>query len=290
MLLFVSSFMFTRSKENPNFGLFLFSTEPDQIFDALAGGLTGVVVDREHRGKERRQAGFDTQINRNTLSDLIRLRSQTPEAHILCRISNSGNRELLVRDMEEALGAGADEILLPMVKTANEVEGAFSNLGTTGESKLGIMIETEQAVRSISDFSHLPLSRVYVGLNDLAIDRKSRNIFEALRDGTIDSVREQIEVPFGIAGLTLPNKGSPIPCRLLMAELARLRASFTFLRRSFLADTSGRNFGTACKAILDEMDLMFARPQHAIESDEQAFGRAVANAPDPIKWRIPANT
>ena len=71
MLLFVSSFMFTRSKENPNFGLFLFSTEPDQIFDALAGGLTGVVVDREHRGKERRQAGFDTQINRNTLSDLI---------------------------------------------------------------------------------------------------------------------------------------------------------------------------------------------------------------------------
>jgi hypothetical protein len=87
----------------------------------------------------------------------------------------------------------------------------------------------------------LPLSRVYVGLNDLAIDRKKRFIFSALADGTVDYIRQYIKVPFGFAGLTLPDCGYPIPANLLYSEMARLLCSFAFLRRSFLRDIRGKN-------------------------------------------------
>lgn len=82
----------------------------------------------------------------------------------------------------------------------------------------------------------LPLARVFVGLNDLAIERGERNTFLPLADGTVDTVRAAIRQPFGVAGLTLPTKGSPVPCAMLVDELARLSCDFTFLRRSFLRD------------------------------------------------------
>ncbi len=41
--------------------------------------------------------------------------------------------------------------------------------------------------------------------------------------------------------MTLPHCGSPITCRLLIGELARLDCRFSFLRRSFFADIQEKN-------------------------------------------------
>jgi hypothetical protein len=64
---------------------------------------------------------------------------------------------------------------------------------------------------------------------------------------------------FGVAGLTLPDRGAPVPSRLLAAELVRLRADFTFLRRSFLADTAGRPLAPAVAAIRAHLDGLARR-------------------------------
>jgi len=91
---------------------------------------------------------------------------------------------------------------------------------------------------------------VYVGLNDLAISRGTPCIFTALTDGTVERLREAFaDTPFGFGGLTVVELGHPIPCLRLLEEMARLRSSFTFLRRSFRRDIVGRDAATVVAAI-----------------------------------------
>jgi hypothetical protein len=46
---------------------------------------------------------------------------------------------------------------------------------------------------------------------------------EALGGGHVNPprLRRYFEVPFGFGGATLPDRGRPIPCRLLLSEMAQ---------------------------------------------------------------------
>ena len=217
-----------------HFEFLLFSTCPDMVGRAVEGGVDGIVVDWEFRGKPERQRGADTQINNDTLDDLVRIRALTPSP-IIVRIN--GFHAATALEIQQAIDAGANEILLPMVDSTDQVKATIDMVN--GRAGVGILVETVQALAIAPELGRLPLRRVYLGLNDLAIQRKSCNIFEPLIDGVLESVSENIECAFGFGGLTRPDRGHPIPCRLLMAEMARLHTSFCFLRRSFLADVAG---------------------------------------------------
>ena len=121
-----------------------------------------------------------------------------------------------------------------------------------------------------------PLSRVYVGLNDLAIDRRSPSIFSAILDGTVERVRRASRVPFGFAGLTLPDAGYPIPCRLLAGELVRLDCDFTFLRRSFRRDVAGKVLGDEVARMHDTLDLAAARSPEEVELERAELELTIA--------------
>ncbi|MGY1601575.1 aldolase/citrate lyase family protein [Geodermatophilus sp. SYSU D00815] len=216
--------------------LFLFTVDAERGRDVLAAGAAGLVVDWERRGKARRQAGEGTQINSDTPADLSRVRAAV-DGRILCRINGFGG--WTAGEVEVALARGADEILLPMVRTTDEVDRTLEMVA--GRCGLGILVETQDAVDRAAELVRRPLSRVYVGLNDLRIDRRSTSLFAPLVDGTVEQVRALVDVPFGVAGLTLPGGGSPVPGALLAAELVRLDVDFTFLRRSFTADMVGRD-------------------------------------------------
>lgn len=225
--------------------LLLFHTDPAVVAEATAAGIDGFIVDWERRDKARRQAGEGTQINQDTVEDLVRVRSATNRS-VLCRIDGYG--PWTADQVELALDAGADELLLPMVRHPQQVDRTLDLID--GRCGLGILVETQDGVRRASELARRPLTRTYVGLNDLRIDRGSTSLFRPLVDGTVDRVRADVQpVPFGVAGLTLPDRGNPIPSRLLAAELVRLDASFTFLRRSFLTDTAGRPLAPAVAQI-----------------------------------------
>jgi hypothetical protein len=217
--------------------LFVFSVAPAFVSAVVTAGATGVVVDWERRGKARRQAGEGTQINEDTPADLTRVRAATDGGTVLCRINGYG--DWTAAEVDEAVERGADELLLPMVRTPEQVDRTLDLVG--GRCGLGILVETQSAVQQAAALAARPLSRVYLGLNDLRIDRGSTALFEPLVDGTVDAVRAAVPGAFGVAGLTLPECGDPVPSRLLAGELARLGADFTFLRRSFLADVEGRD-------------------------------------------------
>lgn len=254
------------------FSLLLFSTNPKFIAQSVSAGVEGILVDWENIDKEKRQALADTQINRDTLEDLRRVRTST-QARVICRINRLGETTHL--EVEQALSAGADELLLPMVRTVAEVEKVLELVHE--RCSLGIMVETLPAIRAIEQLSQLPLSRIYVGLMDLAIERGTTNIFMALDDGTLETVRQSVTCPFGFGGLTLPDRGYPIPCRLLILEMARLRCDFSFLRRSFHRDIKGRDPKVEIPRLLEALQQAKCRSKEEVAQDRADLLEVIHN-------------
>jgi hypothetical protein len=263
----------------PAVDLFLFTVEPVWGADVVTAGAAGIVVDWERRGKARRQLGEGTQINADTPADLARMRAAT-DGRLLCRINGHG--PWTGAEVDEAIARGADEILLPMVRTSEEVDRTLDLVA--GRCGLGILIETQDAVDRAAELARRPLSRIYVGLNDLRIDRRSGELFRPLVDGTVEGVRTEVTQPFGVGGLTLPESGFPVPSGLLAAELVRLHADFTFLRRSLTADMLGRDPHTEVPRMLRAVAaLRHADPAEVAERRAALVaavdGGAVAAAP-----------
>jgi hypothetical protein len=251
--------------------LFVFSVAPEYVREAVAAGVAGAVVDWELRGKARRQRGHDTQINRDTPQDLSRVRQAT-SGRVLCRLNAHG--PWTAGEVDDAIARGADELLLPMVRTIEQVDRTLDLVD--GRCGLGILIETPPAVVAAAGLASRPLSRIYVGLNDLRITRGSAELFEPLVDGTVDRIRAHVEhLPFGVAGLTRPDAGWPLPCRLLIRELSRLGTDFTFLRRSFLADTAGRVLDDEVPLLLDALHRARLRTTDEVRADREELVAAL---------------
>ena len=225
--------------------LFVFTVDPRFAADCVGAGAAGVVVDWERRGKQRRQAGEGTQINSDTPADLARVRAAT-DGRVVCRINPAG--PWTGAEVDLAVRLGADEVLLPMVRRPADVDRALE--AVADRCGLGILVETQDGVDRVDELVARPLHRVYLGLNDLRIDRGSSVLFAPLVDGTAERVRAACPMPFGVAGLTRPDAGWPVPSRLLAGELARTGAAFTFLRRSFHADVAGRDLRVEVPRIL----------------------------------------
>ena len=213
------------------------------VLEAVAGPgaahkADAIVVDWERSGKEARQShaaallGFDTQIAPDSPVDLASVVAYST-IPVICRIdgwAHSGRS-----DLSRAIDSGVSEVIIPMVRGPHEVEQAL--LTADERVGVGVMIETVDAVARAGEIASLPISRAYLGLMDLALERRTPDIFSAMADGTLDQVAAAfVDVPFGFAGLTIPGRGYPVPTSTLATEMLRLGASFTFLRRSFLAD------------------------------------------------------
>ncbi|MFW3169595.1 aldolase [Geodermatophilus sp. CPCC 206100] len=255
--------------------LFLFTVDPAWGADVVAAGAAGIVVDWERRGKHRRQRGEGTQINTDTPEDLSRMRAATP-GRLLCRVNGFG--PWTAAEVDDAVARGADEVLLPMVRSGEEVDRTLDLVA--GRCGLGILVETEDAVQQTAQLARRPLSRVYVGLNDLRIDRGATQLFTPLVDGTVDAVRAVVSQPFGVGGLTLPEGGFPVAAELLAAELVRLGADFTFLRRSFTADMAGRDPFVEVPRLLATLDGLRLAGRDDVEARRAAFVSAVGGVPE----------
>ncbi|NOZ94999.1 MAG: aldolase [Acidobacteria bacterium] len=249
----------------------LFTTDPREAETAMAAGIGTFIVDWELRGKERRQRGFDTEINRDTPEDLHRM-AAVENARVICRINPWGGHA--PAEVEAAVEAGATDILLPMVTRPEEVERFLASVA--GRCGAGILVETVEACACSPELSRFPLDLVYVGLNDLAISTGAPTIFHALVDGTVERLREVFsETSFGFGGLTCIDRGEPIPCRLLLAEMVRVRADFSFLRRSFKRDIAGRDWAAEMQRLRREEERLARRPAGEIADDRAALAEAV---------------
>jgi 2-keto-3-deoxy-L-rhamnonate aldolase RhmA len=216
-----------------NFELFLFTTDTAIAKDCLAAGVDAIIIDWENKGKNERQNGYPTQINYDTAEDLIRMRKNV-SGKIICRI-NKFNPEYSPSEIDLAINSGADEIFLPMVENKEEVASTIELINN--RCKIGILIETDKAIENAESFIDLPLSRIYIGLNDLQISRQSTNMFLPLVDDTVKNIKSIFtHLPVGVGGMTHPSEGNPIPAKYLIQQYINLDINFCFLRRAFLKD------------------------------------------------------
>jgi len=249
----------------------LFASDETWVTKGLNGGIDTMIVDWEVKGKFERQRAWDTEINSDTERDVVRLKDRGVSNRWV-RINAFGS--WTGDEVETAIDSGATRILLPMVTGPDQVEGLLRRVD--GRCEVGILVETSAAVNRAPDLGQLPLAGVYVGLNDLAIDRGLNTIFDSVADGTLDCVREHFDsIPFGFGGMTVLGLGTPIPFRFLLGELVRLRCSFSFCRRSFKKDMIGRDIREELLRIALEGKALRERTAAEVARDREQFLAAV---------------
>jgi hypothetical protein len=251
----------------PGLEILLFTADVPLARLAATAGLPGVVVDWEDRRHSVDRSQADGGGGPDTIDDLRRV-AAVSSAKVVCRINAVGERTEC--EVERALEAGATDVLVPMIETADQIERVVELVD--GCAGVGIMIETVAACECASDLAKVPVDFVYVGLLDLAIDRGEGNVFRALADGTAAQLRECFaETRFGIGGVTVVDAGSPVPCHTLMQELARLRTDIVFARRSLKRDLVGRDLTVEHRRLHAAWQELLRRDNGRVDADHHDF-------------------
>lgn len=257
--------------------LLLFALVDEVTKAAADAGIDALVVDLERRGKRARQTGFDTHLSTATIADVERVRALSP-LPLIVRVDGPGAG--LQRRVRQAVDAGADEVLIPMVSDAAEVAGCLQRI--PAGVPVGVLVERTTAIDDVEAIGRLPLRRVYLGLMDLMVERGTSTPFAALADGTLERVRRAVPGPVGVAGLTRPGCGAPVPVELLAAELMRVGVDFTFLRRSFLgAVRSPGDVADAVSAMRTMLGRMRRRTAAEVRNDRALLLAAIAELESP---------
>lgn len=253
--------------QHENLELVLFENDPKSALQHIQFGIESFLVDLELIGKDIRQMGFNTEINPGTMDD-VRALSNISQARIWCRLNRFGSHTAY--EVEEAIVRGAAVLILPMATTLQEVKDFLSLVGSRCESC--IMIETQEGVRFAHELEAMPIDSIFFGLNDYAICAGSRNIFEAIENGTLEAVMRSTPTKrSGFGGLTHMSLGSPVPSAMLLEELSRLDCKFTFLRRSFRRDSLKINPSEIVQSINSYWQACKSRTPEKIAEDHQNF-------------------
>lgn len=210
-----------------------------------------VIIDWESGSKHERQDSSEKLIGISTNlthdgPDGVEVARQLGFERVICRINgmNPGTPD----EVESVIDQGGTDVLLPMWNTIEQVR-ALEDI-VRGRARIGLMIETSGALDAARQLRVVAPSFAFIGLVDMAIDRGTSSIFTPIIDGTLEKVVADLgDTPFGFGGLTLPNKGEPIPSRLFVGEMLRLGARFSVMRRSFFRDVPVPDSGSAIEEI-----------------------------------------
>ena len=136
--------------------------------------------------------------------------------------------------LKEALEAGADIIMLPFFKTAEEVK-TFVEL-VDGRARTMPLIETREAAECIDEILEIDgIDELYIGLNDLHLSYGLTFMFQLLADGTVDRLTSKIKakgIPYGFGGIARIGDGM-LPAENILTEHYRLGSTSVILSRSF---------------------------------------------------------
>lgn len=227
-----------------------------------------VVVDWERSGKIERQTsapgliGIDTTISPDG-DDAVGLVRTLGFDRVVCRIDAVGSQT--IEQLAAVRLQGGTDVLIPMWRQPHEVEHVLAN---SDGLRVGVMVETTESVRNCEALHELDVSFAFVGLMDLALERRTTSIFAPLVDGTLDIIAERLgKIPFGFGGLTVPGTGRPIPDRLVVSNMVRLGASFSFMRRSFLDSVRGVDAVDALRSIRTSLGVTTQRSRAELDAD-----------------------
>ena len=229
-------------------------------------GVERIFIDMEYIGKAVRQGGMDTVQCHHTIEDIRAIKKVLTKSKIMTRCNpiHEATSEYCSskEEIDAAIEAGADILMLPYFKTAEEVK-TFIKL-VDGRAKTLPLIETPEAVACIDEILELEgINEIFVGLNDLSLGYGMKFMFQLLADGTVERLCEKFKakgIPYGFGGIAALGKGM-LPSERVIAEHYRLGSTCAILSRSFC--------NTNLITDLDEVRRIFDVELKAIRAWEQ---------------------
>ncbi len=212
---------------------FYITNNPEVALIAQDCGVDRIFIDMEYIGKEKRQPNLDTVKNHHTVSDVENIRRVLTDSELLVRVNpvNDGSYE----EINSVIEAGADVIMLPMFKTADEVKRFIDIVNKRAKTLL--LLETDEAVKNLDSIIETDgINEIHIGLNDLYLSQDKTFMFELLCDGTVDGIAKKIKakgIPFGIGGVGAVKSNVTLPAENILCEHYRLGSTMVILARAF---------------------------------------------------------
>ncbi len=222
--------------------LMYITNRPEVAQIAEAAGVDRIFVDMEFIGKDERQKGLDTVKSHHTPEDIRAVKAALRSAQVLARI-NPIHPALpdypdSAGEIEAALAAGADLLMLPYFKSPEEVARFLSLV--RGRARTMLLVETPEAAACLEEILALPgIDEVHIGINDLSLGLGKKFMFELLADGTVEGLCLKLRkkgLPYGFGGIAALGGGA-LPAEYIIREHYRLGSGCAILSRSF-CDTS----------------------------------------------------
>lgn len=221
-----------KSANRENLTLFYITNRPDVALVAEKYGVDRIWIDLEVLGKEERQSNMDTVKSHHSIEDIAEIKPLLTKAEMMVRVNpwNEGS----VDEIESVIRSGADVIMLPYWKTAEEVKQFVRAI--SGRCKTSLLLETKEAVGCIDEvLEQGGFDEIHIGLNDLHLSYGQTFLFELLTDGTVESLCNKFRVvgiPYGFGGIAKLGDGL-LPAEKIIMEHYRLGSTRAILSRTF---------------------------------------------------------
>ncbi len=248
--------------------LMYITNRPEVAKIAEDTGVDRIFVDMEYIGKDERQAGLDTVKSHHTIDDIRRVRKVITKSEILVRVNPIHDKTNIYMgskdEIDSAIKAGADVIMLPMYKSIEDVERFLEYVD--GRVKTMLLLETPEAADIIGTVAEMPgIDEIHIGLNDLHLALNKKFMFELLADGTVDGICDQIKAadkPFGFGGIARIGYGM-LPAEYVIREHYRIGSTQAILSRAFCNVDKMKN--------LDDIEQIFSTEMiHIREVEKEA--------------------
>ena len=195
-------------------------------------GVGRIFVDLEVMGKKERQGHLDTLISEHSLEDVSKIKAKLQSIPLMVRVNplHNGTKH----EVEQAISEGADMLMLPMFRSAKQVQRFSKYVG--GRVEIVLLVETQAAAESLEEIVNVDgVTEIHIGLNDLHLDMRLNFMFEPLANGLVDKMVKIIKeagLKFGIGGIARMGEGI-VPGESVLAEHVRLGSSAVILSRTF---------------------------------------------------------
>ena len=199
---------------------------------AQANGVDRIWVDLETLGKQERQGHIDSVKSKHSIEDIRKIVPILSSSEMLVRVNplNPKSEE----EINEVIDAGADIIMLPMWKSADDVAKFLKIVNK--RVKTTLLLETKEAVECLDEvLENGGFDEIHIGLNDLHLSYHLKFMFELLTNKTVEKICDKIkkyDIPYGFGGIAKIGEGA-LPAEKIIMEHYRLGSTRAILSRSF---------------------------------------------------------
>lgn len=235
-------------------------------------GVDRIWVDLEKMGKEERQKGLNTVKSNHTIDDVEKIAKGIKKAELMVRINpwHTGSE----KEIERVIEAGAQRIMLPMWRSAEEADAFLRAVDR--RVKTTLLLEHKDAVECVDTVLENPLiDEIHIGLNDLHLSYGLDFMFELLTNGTVEMLCKKFankKIPYGFGGVARLGDGA-VPAEKIIMEHYRLGSTRAILSRSFCNVQDTKSIGEIEKIFTTNMKRMREFEKSIANMHEDDFAR-----------------